>query len=435
MDVNQSRRRLLKSALAGAFSGAGASKRVYTHPESTRDRLAGLFQGIAIPPGVRPLEASLARLSDGRYWLLFGHEKSLAFKSSSDCGRTWEATSLVATVDATPVTLFRQEANASLFHLPSGDLGMVYGGRPSRPGRFGTLQFRKSKDKGRTWSLPEMVDPHFAVCHIMCARVLRTGRIVVPVFKWYSPDAGDNSAQTGRGFSVSWVIYSDDEGLSWRRSLSELFVSIDQGRQGVYSFEEPCLEELRDGRLLMFGRTELGRFYQSLSGDGGVTWSRPEPTALAAAYAPPMIVRIPETGDLLLVWNQASTEEIVSGIPRHRLSTAVSKDEGQTWTHFHNLESLDHRSMIRPPSTVQVYRRKGSRDVNKSRQPTDFKRYSLVPGFLSVSYPSVVVRKSEVAIAYLYGNGPDEGEKGFATKIKILSVKSLYGERGSPSNS
>jgi hypothetical protein len=66
--------------------------------------------------------------------------------------------------------------------------------------------------------------------------------------------------------------------------LSELFVSLDQGRYGSNSFEEPSVVELKDGRLLMFGRTELDRFYQSLSKDSGISWSGPNPVDVAASY-------------------------------------------------------------------------------------------------------------------------------------------------------
>ena len=35
--------------------------------------------------------------------------------------------------------------------------------------------------------------------------------------------------------------------------------------KGSYSFNEPAVVELTDGRLLMMGRTNLGRIYRSYS--------------------------------------------------------------------------------------------------------------------------------------------------------------------------
>ena len=36
------------------------------------------------------------------------------------------------------------------------------------------------------------------------------------------------------------------------------------------------------------------------------------------------------------------------GVYRHRLSTAVSKDDGETWEHHKNLESLDDVTYVEP---------------------------------------------------------------------------------------
>src|SRR5690606_29507733 len=51
------------------------------------------------------------------------------------------------------------------------------------------------------------------------------------------------------------------------------------------------------------------------------------------------IARVPETGDLLLVWNNndGTREEIKD--KRTPLTIAVSKDEGKTWTHVKDIET------------------------------------------------------------------------------------------------
>ena len=90
----------------------------------------------------------------------------------------------------------------------------------------------------------------------------------------------------------------------------------------------------------MILRTPLGRFYQSWSADNGTSWSRPEPTALASALAPAALGQIPGSDDLLIIWNQASADEIQRGMQRHRLSSAVSKDGGATWRHTGNVFSI-----------------------------------------------------------------------------------------------
>lgn len=423
-----SRRRFVRSSLAVGGSTSLVGKRMFTRPLAISTAQSGvLFEDYAIAAKKGVQEVTLTQLKDGRYWMLFGEKKRLVGKYSNDHGRTWGETLVVNAVDGSEIPLARDTAHLSVVRLRSGRLGMIHGGPLVRTGRDGTILFRSSQDEGKTWSHTVVVDPLCAVCISGNVRVLRTGRIVAPVMNWISPYAGGESEEESNSFCYSWIYYSDDEGKSWKRSLSEQFISLDQGRQGCYAFEEPVLEELKDGRLLMYGRTELGRQYQTISKDGGTSWSTPQPVQLAASYSNTKLMRIPSTGDLLLIWNQISTEEILSGLSRHRLSTAISKDEGVSWSHFRNLESLDDRAHIEsPPGPPQVYRMKDY----SYRQPTDIRRYPHAPGCLRICYPTVVFWQDEVAITYDYGYGGPGGLKdGSATKIKIVSLDWLYGRR------
>ena len=105
--------------------------------------------------------------------------------------------------------------------------------------------------------------------------------------------------------------------------------------------EEPAVVELRDGRLLCFGRTKMGCVYQSFSEDQGASWGPAEPTVLASSYSPASIRTVPKTGDILCVWNQVSGQEVADGMAQSRMSLAVSEEAGKRWNHFKNLESLD----------------------------------------------------------------------------------------------
>ena len=416
----------MRSALV-AVTGVGLSWSVPKRcPAQSPASASGvLFEDLIIRPRPGVQEVTLAKLKDGRYWLFFGEDKRLVQKFSSDRGRTWGETTKVRGADGSEIPLARNTPHLSLLHLPSGNLGIIYGGPYARPGRDGTILYRTSRDGGKTWSQPVVVDALFAICRTQGARVLTTGRIVAPVFKWLSARTGGEAEGPQHSINFSWVYYSDDEGKTWKRSLSELFVSIDEGRHGAYSFEEPCVVEFKDGRVLMYGRTELGQFYQSISEDGGVSWSVPKPVPLPASYTPPMLVRIPGTGDLLLIWNQVSGEESLAGLSRHRLSTAISKDDGVTWGQFQNLESLDERERLRPsPSTPRVYRMV----AKEYRQPVDRARYTRAPGNLRICYPTVVFHENEVAFTYDYGFGPGEYQRRSGTKIKIVSLDWLYGE-------
>lgn len=425
-----SRREFLRSALAGGLAasyGVPALAAGVSAGNAGSTKSPGvLFEGYAVPILHQNVyESTLAGLRDGHYWLLYGdNEKHLFRQASTDGGRTWDQPQPVRAADGSFIDLARRTAHLSLFRLKSGAWGMVYGGPVSRPGRDGTLIYRISKDEGKSWSAPLVVDPVFAICRAGSVRVLRSGRIMAPTLKWISPDAGQQSEHERRQFVFSWIFYSDDEGQTWHRSLSELFVMPGDGLQGSYKFDEPSLAERNDGSILMFGRNDLARFYQAVSKDGGISWLWPEPSSLATSISPPYLARIPSTGDLLTVWNQASTKEIHGGLARHRLSTAISSDGGATWKHFRNLESLDNRTHIEPPpaTPVHAYRQ------TDYKEPTDNKLYPHAPGCLRICYPTVAFNENEVAFAYDYGfGGRGELKDGSTTKIKIVSLDWLYG--------
>jgi hypothetical protein len=419
-----SRREFVKAALA---LGAGASlSPLSAQSDSSTQKSHALFEGYAIPPKPGVQEATLTQPADGLYWLLFGEQKRMVGKYSKDHGRTWSETAPLKSVDGQGIVVGRDTAHHSLVRLQSGKLGLIYGGPYVRTGRDGTVLFRTSDDLGKTWSLPVVVDPLFALCRTGSVRVLQSGRIVAPTLTWLSPAAGPESEEEDAQMVYTWIYYSDDEGKTWHRSLSEVFISLDKGEHGFYSFDEPVLEELSAGHLIMIGRTQMGRPYQSFSKDGGVSWSSPTPVDLGSSPSPHTISRIPATGDLLLIWNQTSTEECLNGLMRHRLSMAVSSDGGKTWGHFRNLESLDDRERVdAPPPEPKVYLMRDWKYIS----PIDPQRYPHSPGCLRISYPTVTFWKDEVAVAYDYGyGGTGEFQHASATKIKIVSLDWLYGK-------
>jgi len=62
--------------------------------------------------------------------------------------------------------------------------------------------------------------------------------------------------------------------------------------------------------------------------------------------APVSTSRIPRTGDLLAIWNHNPGAKT-----RNPLTAAVSKDEGQTWQHFNNIEDAPDDAWAYPAIT------------------------------------------------------------------------------------
>ena len=163
-----------------------------------------------------------------------------------------------------------------------------------------------------------------------------------------------------------------------------------------------------------------------MSNDGGLTWSKPEPTELAASSSPAMLMQIPTTGDLLVVWNQASPDEILAGLARHRLSCAVSSDEGRTWKHHRNLESLDDVAYVEPPP-IQIYQMVNWLDGYQ--QPIDRGRYHRAPGPVRSTYAAGTFVGEHAVICYDYGWRPDEAAgrmRLFGTKVKVIPIDWFY---------
>jgi hypothetical protein len=368
-----------------------------------------LHSEIVLPPSEKQsYEACLFPLEGGRLALFFDLKGVLHARASADRGRTWGEATPLRTAEGKEILGNR----TSPVRLAGGAIGLFHTHRPHvLRGRDGPLRFRVSRDEGKTWSDGGFVNPTFAVQRNGTARVISRGRIVAPVFVWLSSLAGGESESEDNSTCYSWTYTSDDEGATWKASESQLLVRRNKGRDGYYSFEEPCVEELDDGRLIMLGRTELGRQFVSYSKDRGASWSEPEPGPLASAYAPALLVRVPKSKDLLAIWNQVSPREILSGLHRHRLSCAVSSDGGKTWGHFRNLESRDATTRVEPPA-VQVYR---------------MENYHYAEGPTRICYPSVAFLGDEAAICYDYGE-MKKGQERHATKLVVVPVRWFYEE-------
>ena len=400
------------------------------HPQLDVDRFFSCLPVEPANPG--HLEATLCKGAGDDIYLIYytppvsriTHAGQITIRTSADRGRTWDDGRVLVDRAGEPIP----GSHITLLRLKSGRLGLVYASHEvplARTGRDGGTLFRSSDDEGRNWSEAVPIEPRFGICCSGHAIVLTNGRIVVPLFRWVSPEPGEgaenwpvtgwDSEDAGGTLSYSYTYVSDDEGETWQISLSELFISR---QRAAYDLEEPTVVELADGRLLMHLRSQVGRIYRSFSADGGICWSNPEPLHIAASYTPQVLRRMPG-GELLMIWNQASRQEILSGLHRTRLTCAVSRDEGQTWANFKNVESLDDRSEVPPPpsSLLQIYEQFESYGYH---QPGDTKRYYRAPGVLRICYPDALFVEEEAIIVYDWGYGT-LGDK-LGSKLRVVPI-------------
>jgi len=192
------------------------------------------------------------------------------------------------------------------------------------------------------------------------------------------------------------TYYSDDEGKTWHGCRGGMFGWFNQegvpdGTGGLTDVYEPTAAETNDGGLLMFARCKRGRVVQCCSLDAGETWLSMRPTDLASSQSPPMLIRLPWTGDLLCVWNQVSAEEIRRGAHRSRLCAAISTDSGRNWSHFKTIQSCEGMAdvgYVRPQFPIPGTLR-GNLGLGQ-----------LPDGYASFDYPNVDVVGDKVFLRY-----------------------------------
>ena len=328
---------------------------------------------LELPPGPgnpRNSEGTFATLRDGR--ILYAYTRfsteirdgipdsgaaEIVARYSSDGGLSWTTndTTVIANEGAFNVCC------PSLLRLQSGELALFYLRKNSQSDCIPMM--RRSFDEGATWGEPTkcITDaPGYYVLNNDRVIQLRDGRLLFAVSLLSAPDGSWDE----KGTVLSY--YSDDNGATWRRGGTVAAVSpmnstseytehtegatrtVSQaggsGGRARVTFQEPGVVELRDGRILLWIRTDAGCLYVCHSSDRGETWTVPRPSPFVSPLSPASIKRLP-TGDLLALWNDhASRPEMKTRGPawahgaRTPLAAVLSRDDGETWSAARLLE-------------------------------------------------------------------------------------------------
>jgi len=287
----------------------------------------------------------------------------VAARFSQDGGRSWgrpfvlqENTSGLGRMG--PPTLLR---------LQNGDIGFVYSEVMS-PADY-RYYFKRSSDEAKTWSQSVRITQDKKCYSMNNHRLieLKSGRLLAPFS--FVPD----KRQEYTWESVCY--YSDDNGQTWRAGKG--LVRMPKYRTGA---QEPGLVELKDGSVMMIVRNQQERVYKSISRDGGDTWTEPEPIdQLIAPVSPATIMRIPSTGDLVVVWNYSPKV-------RTPLAIAISRDEGKTWSNIKYLET----------------------------------------GYFSYAYTSFLFLANKLLLCYWVDDTTDRPNRGIGLKVRGIAIDWLY---------
>jgi sialidase-1 len=260
----------------------------------------------------------------------------LLLERSNDGGKTWSEPQVVwddgpntcgnpcPVVDSTTGTIW-----LLLTHNP-GDTGeaRIMDGRA---GGTRTVWLTRSADDGKTWTAPVDItasakDPSWGWyatgpgVGIQIQLGPRRGRLVIPCdhsFKGPDRAQGRSAAETG-----SHVIYSDDHGRTWKL-----------GGWVRPQMDESQVIELSDGEggllLNMRNTAKANRRAQSLSHDGGQTWSAPE-------FVPELVEARCQASLLRFNWpDDKDPGRLLFSNPtspgRRNLMVRASQDDGRTW--------------------------------------------------------------------------------------------------------
>ena len=275
----------------------------------------------------RNSEGDFIQLKDGRILFVYTHftggtgdhaSAYLAGRFSNDGGETWTNEDISILPNEGGMNIM----SVSLLRLHNGKIALFYLRKNSETDCIPFM--RTSSDEAKTWS--ESIrcidtDGYHVVNNDRFVQ-LPGGRIIFPTSLHEAPTWANGKIK---------CYYSDDDGITW--NSSEQVANPEN-----IVLQEPGIIELKNGKMMLFCRTESGVQYFSFSEDQGKSWSQIEPGNIKSPLSPASIERIPETGDLLLLWNN-NFKQGRDGGKRTPYSLAISRDEGKSWQKIKTIES------------------------------------------------------------------------------------------------
>lgn len=296
---------------------------------------APLFErGILAPATAEfphPRYVSLARMANHDLLALYAgmsdtnpDKAAILSRFSSDHGRTWSPS--VVAVD-TPDTM---DADPSIVVAKDRVLAVATT-RKANELIWTKFPFATSTDHGRTWKPAGEINHYhnYSSGKLQAATRLRSGRLLMPYcFDQILETKGAViKEQAERNMiSVASVLYSDDDGHTWKPG-GDLDIKGVPGGGGINGLDEICLTQLKDGSIYALCRTGVDRLYEARSTDQGMTWSKPQPSALVASNAPASLITLDRAdGAVVVIWNETPKND------RKPLAVAYSTDGCRTWS-------------------------------------------------------------------------------------------------------
>ena len=154
--------------------------------------------------------------------------------------------------------------------------------------------------------------------------------------------ASDSADQGNESYIQCWVLNDEDE-FEYVSSIED----IPNGEGGRYLSCEPHAIELPDGKIIVHIRVQGGCFttYQSVSTDGGRTFSKPVQLLGKFGGAPAHLIRH-SSGKLVSVYGYREAP--------YGIRFMVSEDEGETWNTDLILDDSAETADLGYPASVEL---------------------------------------------------------------------------------
>ena len=291
---------------------------------------------LQLPPGPdnpRNSECAFVTLRDGSILMVYSHfygksssdyaAANLSSRRSRDGGVTWTTADSIVVHNEGGMNVM----SVSLLRLAGGRIALFYARKNAHAGCIPMVRY--SDDEAVTWSEPKPCitdEPGYYVLNNDRVIQLADGRLLMPVSRHQTP------TQPWQARGRIFCYLSDDEGKTWNRGA-------EIPNPDTVMTQEPGVVELRDGRIMMFMRTDAGVQYLSYSSNKGMTWSPAQRSKIPSPVSPASIKRIPGSKTLVMLWNLNDGSDPELKGKRTPLAVAISRNEGRTWIKPQMLET------------------------------------------------------------------------------------------------
>ncbi len=212
----------------------------------------------------------------------------------------------------------------------------IYGiGRNGYRGKHLNLWYAK-KVTGKKWSKPKKIVDGY-VGSIRGFIQLKNNRLLIPMSEADSLRTNKPaSGETDYGLFSVICVYSDDDGVTWKKSNSTIKIAVESTQVTRYGAVEPNVIALNNGKLWMLIRTNKGHLFETFSSDGGNNWNEATRSKFISSDSPAELIRL-KNKNILLLWssNQRydNTKSYANG-GREVLHAAISTNDAATWQGF-----------------------------------------------------------------------------------------------------